>query len=73
MSHFGVPEFEYDEIVDGIYVGSNQCCQLHFKEELLNLGVSVDVSLEVEHVDMPFGVEGYLWLPTVDHIAPSDD
>ena len=63
--------FEYNKITDYIFLGTNQCCQVHFKKELLKKGIKADISLEGEKLDMPFGVDYYLWLPTKDHTAPS--
>ena len=34
-------------------------------------GVSADISLRGKHIDTPFGVKYFLWLPTKDHYAPS--
>jgi len=64
------PAFEYSEITDQVFIGTNSCCQTHFEGSLLKMGVTVDISLEGEHVDRPGGVEAYLWLPTPDHHAP---
>ena len=63
--------FEYNKITDYIYLGTNQCCQIHFKKELLNKGIKADISLEKERIDAPFGVDYYLWLPVKDHTAPT--
>ncbi|MBW2965893.1 dual specificity protein phosphatase family protein [Candidatus Woesearchaeota archaeon] len=63
--------FEYNKITDYIYIGTNQCCQIHFKKELLGKGIKADISLEKERLDAPFGVDYYLWLPVKDHTAPS--
>lgn len=65
------PKLNYDFIADGIYVGTNQCCTVHFDTMLLQKGISVDISLENTKLDQPFGVEAYLWLPTKDHTPPS--
>ena len=62
--------FEYDQITDHIYIGSNQCCQLHFDEYLLSKGVEADISLEEIRLDAPFGVKYYLWLPVPDYLPP---
>jgi protein-tyrosine phosphatase len=62
--------FEYNNIIDGIYIGTNMCCQAHFDEELLERGISADLSLEAEKIDSPYGVDYFLWLPTVDEIPP---
>ena len=63
--------FEYSKITNYIYLGTNQCCQVHFKKELLKRGITADISLEKEKIDAPFGVDYYLWLPVKDHAAPS--
>jgi hypothetical protein len=62
---------EYDEIVDGIFVGTNACCETHVNEVLLSRGIEADISLEEHHVDVPVGVKFYLWLPVKDHTPPS--
>lgn len=62
--------FEYNYIVDGIYIGTNLCCQMHFDQELLKKGIRVDISLEEKKIDSPFGVDSYLWLPTPDRKSP---
>jgi len=72
MSH-ELPTFEYNQIVDGIYIGTNQCCRMHFDEMLRREGIVSDISLEDDRLDMPFGVESYIWLPTKNHTAPSLD
>ncbi len=71
MKRHGPLIFEYNKITDYIYLGTNQCCQLHFKKELLRKGIKADISLEKERIDAPFGVDYYLWLPVKDHTAPS--
>lgn len=67
------PAFEYSKITDGVYIGTNSCCQTHFEESLLKKEVTIDISLEGERVDQPAGVEVYVWLPTPDHQPPSFD
>ena len=64
-------QLEYSRITPQIYIGTNQCCQTHFAEELLGRGVRADLSLEEKRLDAPFGVKYYLWLPTKDHSPPS--
>lgn len=64
-------DFHY--IIDGLYIGTNQCCQTHFAEHLIKEGVSVDISLEEEQIDAPFGVEFYVWIPVKDHMSPAPD
>lgn len=65
--------FEFSKITESLFLGTNLCCQSHFSEQLLSLGITVDISLEEEHIDAPFGVESYLWLPVEDHAPPTDD
>ncbi len=67
------PEFEFNQIDDNIFIGTNQCCQTHFDEKLLDLGIEVDISLEEERLDAPFGVKFFFWLPTKDHTPPTPE
>lgn len=71
--HPQIKILEYNYITDGIYIGTNQCCQTHFDEKLKQEGVEVDISLEEERVDAPFGVEFYIWIPVKNHTAPTHD
>ncbi|PIQ67603.1 hypothetical protein CO173_03605 [Candidatus Uhrbacteria bacterium CG_4_9_14_3_um_filter_41_35] len=66
-------KIKWSQIDDNIYIGTNQCCQIHFDKELLLQGITTDISLEDVKIDSPFGVESYLWLPTKDHTASSQD
>lgn len=69
---FGVDKsFDYDQITDYIYLGTNMCCQVGYSEELKDKDVKADVSLEDERIDNPYGVDYFLWLPTRDHYPPS--
>lgn len=72
-SHPQIPILEYNYITDGIYIGTNQCCQTHFDEKLKNEGIEADISLEEERVDTPFGVDFYVWIPVKDHAAPTQE
>lgn len=65
--------FDYDQINDLVYLGTNMCCQFGFEEELLVKGVRADISLEKERIDAPVGVDFFLWLPTDDRTPPSPD
>lgn len=67
----GTPRFEYSQITPYIFLGTDMCCQPHFKKELLDKGISADISMREKHIDAPFGVKYFLWLPTRDHYAPS--
>lgn len=71
--HAQIKKLEYDYIVDGIYVGTNQCCQTHFDKKLKREGITADISLEEDRLDAPFGVEFYVWIPVKNHMAPSPD
>ena len=62
---------EVSQITEDIFVGTNECCQIHYQILLLNQGITHDVSLQGEMVDAPYGAESFLWLPTEDHLAPS--
>lgn len=63
--------FEYSEITPQVFIGTNQCCTMHFKEALLRRGVRADLSLEAKRIDAPFGVDYYLWLPVEDGATPT--
>lgn len=67
------PLIDYSIVTDFIYIGTNACCRLHFDESLLAQGVRADISLEEERVDLAYGVDFYIWLPTKDHAPPSPD
>ncbi len=62
---------DFSLITEQVYIGTNTCCTTHFKLELLDKGVTCDISLEGERLDQPYGVDCFLWLPTVDHTPPS--
>lgn len=66
-------KFDYSKITDTIYLGTNTCCAVHFDKELLSKGIVADISVEGEKLDRPYGVNYFLWLPTVDHTAPTID
>lgn len=71
--HAQIKQLEYDYIADGIYIGTNQCCQTHFDEKLKTEGITADISLEEDRLDAPFGVEFYVWIPVKNHTAPTPD
>ncbi len=64
-------KFEYNIITDLIYLGTNYCCEAHFDKKLTEMGVKAEISLEAEKLDQPFGIKYFLWLPTIDHTAPT--
>lgn len=63
--------FEYDEITPDLFLGTTMCCQAHFQEELLDRGISIDISLQKEKIDSPIGVEMFTWIPVEDNTAPT--
>jgi protein-tyrosine phosphatase len=63
---------DYNKITDTIFIGTNQCCRVHFDEMLKKEGITGDISLEENQLDQPFGVETYSWLPVIDQTPPSD-
>lgn len=65
------PALDYHKITEYIYLGTNQCCQTHFDERLMEKKIRADISLEKSRLDAPFGVDYYLWLPTADGHAPT--
>ena len=66
-------KLDYNHITDGIYIGTNQCCQTHFDEKLKKKGIVADISLEEERIDAPFGVYFYAWIPVKNHAAPKQE
>lgn len=71
IRHDGPVPFEYNQITEQIYIGTNMCCETHFHEELITKGITADISMEKERMDQADGVEFFLWLPTIDHTAPT--
>ena len=65
--------FDYSQIDENVFIGTNMCCLLGFNKELLTKNVRADISLEEDRVDAPDGVDYFLWLPTKDHFAPTLD
>lgn len=72
-NHSPLTNIDFNLIVDGIYVGTNQCCRTHFEKELSKEGIEADISLEEERIDAPFGIKFYTWLPIKNHEAPTDE
>jgi len=71
MTHAEKPIFEYSQITNSIFIGSNVCCRIHFDKRLLNKSITADVSLEEERLDTPYGAEFFIWLPVKDKHAPT--
>lgn len=69
----GLHGFDYSQVSDDVFIGTNMCCQFGFAKELLTKGVRADISLEEDTVDAPLGVDYFVWLPTVDGEAPVPD
>ncbi len=67
----GQPGFDYNQITDDVFIGTNMCCQVGFSKELLSKGVRADISLEENRTDAPNGVDYFLWLPTENDKPPS--
>lgn len=72
-NHSPLKDIDYNHIANGIYIGTNQCCQSHFDEQLKKEGIEADISLEEERIDASFGVKFYLWIPVKNHTAPTQD
>jgi protein-tyrosine phosphatase len=67
----GYKGFDYSQITNEVFIGTNMCCQVGFSKELLSKGVRADISLEQDRTDAPEGVDYFLWLPTENKKAPS--
>ena len=65
--------FNYSQITEHIFLGTNACCKAHFDENLGAQGITADISLEKEKLDNPMGVDYFLWLPTADLEAPTHE
>ncbi|MBI2582716.1 dual specificity protein phosphatase family protein [Candidatus Azambacteria bacterium] len=63
---------EFSRITPQIFIGTNMCCSLHFTK-LLKLGVTADISLEEKRAEKPENMKVFLWIPTKDHTAPSQE
>lgn len=66
-------KLEFNHIAGSIYIGTNQCCQMHFDKVLGAEGITYDISLEKDQIDSPFGVVSYIWIPIEDHHAPTKE
>lgn len=66
-------KLDFHLISDGVYIGTNQCCQAHFDDALSNEGIEADMSLEETRIDAPFGAKFYVWIPVKNHFAPEDE
>ena len=66
-------QLEFNYIADGIYIGTNRCCQMDFDAVLVKEEITYDISLEKERIDAPYGVTSYVWIPVEDHQAPTQE
>lgn len=64
------PKFEYSQITEQIFIGTNMCCQMHMGK-LTDLGIEADIDLEEERQEAPPQIAVYLWLPVKDLQAPT--
>lgn len=56
-----------------MYIQLTMLDKKQIKKELLQKGITADISLEGERVDAPFGVEFFSWIPVVEHTPPTQD
>jgi len=63
---------EWSRITDYIVIGTNLCCSVH-AEGLYALGIAADIDLEEMRSHEPMDIAASLWLPTIDHTAPTMD
>lgn len=68
---------DYSKITNQIYIGSDLCkgpwCPVH-SDIFKQLGVCGEINLEMERDEHPSpGVDAYIWLPTPDKRAPTED
>jgi hypothetical protein len=63
--------WDYNEIGDGIFIGSNRCCVLGFLPELRKHHITADISLQDNAIDAPFGAKYFLWLPVRNNASPT--
>lgn len=63
--------FDYDQITDEIFIGTNMCCIVGYSRELLAKNILADISLEKDRIDSPADIDYFLWLPTENKTAPA--
>ena len=59
----------FDRVTDLVWLGSRLACLEDYRR-LRQEGVRACVDMKLEGAD-PWGFEAFLWLPTLDHEAPS--
>lgn len=64
---------QYSRVTDEIYLGTNFCCEMHASSRFIEgEGIRASISLETEIlVTEPARLKYFLWLPTIDHTAPT--
>ena len=65
-------EFNFDHIIDGIYIGNNMCCTAGLHEKLTMEGIKVNITLEEENNEKAEGVDALIWVPVIDGLTPSE-
>lgn len=66
--------FQFNQITDLIYLGTNLCCTtISHVKVLLDLGIKADIDLEAERQEETPNIDTYLWLPVKDHQAPTQE
>lgn len=72
MPHTHTSEFDFSQITENIFLGTNLCCKNKKHLDILQeIGIDVDIDLEEERQDSPPKIDIYLWLPTKDKSAPN--
>jgi protein-tyrosine phosphatase len=66
-------EFDFSQITENIFLGTNLCCQQKDQTKILQeIGITADIDLEEERQELPPKIYIYLWLPVQDKKAPSE-
>lgn len=66
--------FQFNQITDLIYLGTNLCCTtISHVKVLLDLGIKSDIDLEAERQEETPHIDTHLWLPVKDHHAPTQE
>ena len=60
-THPKIQILEYSYITDDIYIGTNQCCVMGLADVLKKENITADISLEEDRLDVPFGVDIYMF------------
>ncbi len=65
--------FNFNHIVDGIYIGNNMCCRVGLNDVLKSEGITVDITLEEKNIDNAIGADVFIWVPVVDGLTPKEE